>query len=252
MRDLSVYRVLAETFRLYRAVLPIAVGLVAIVYLPVYVLAAWPHHDRPDSLSDPLLYGPLWGSRLAMGVGPYLQVLLGPLSTAPLLTALSLAARGERPTWRAALRGLRRSGSLLLTYLAVAPFLLIGALFLVWPAVYFALCYCLIQPVAVLEGRGPWAALHRSETLTEGYRLRILGIFLILLAGVFWAGCAFSGVVWFGPAWLTGPLTPVVAQFLLRLVGGGLLVTATFAVYRELQLPREDSGRGFSPAQDGG
>jgi hypothetical protein len=151
-------------------------------------------------------------------------IILGVMPLAQLtLNAMILDAYLGAPSdWRSALR---RGRSSFLPYLGTA-FLMTLALFLltlllILPGLYFAVCWALIGPIAMLEQLFGRAALSRSRALVKGHFWRVFG--MVLVMGVVGVVSALLG------SWLThvpvlGALISGVMQAILSTFTSALLV----------------------------
>jgi hypothetical protein len=74
----------------------------------------------------------------------------------------------------------RRFGDLFVTSLLVGIIVAIGLILLIVPGIIFYLWYALATQVVMLERRGGTAAMSRSKFLTEGFRGRIFGIYILI------------------------------------------------------------------------
>lgn len=75
---------------------------------------------------------------------------------------------------------LRRFFPLLLVTISVAVLTMVGMFLLIIPGIIISLMMWVAVPVTVVEGGGVGHALDRSKDLTYSYRLRILGVIVIL------------------------------------------------------------------------
>lgn len=159
------------------------------------------------------------------------------------VTALS----GRRADFGACLGAVARRLAPLLG-VGVASFLgvSIGFLVLIVPGVFLALAWSLAISAQVVEGGGVIASLKRSMALTQGYRLRIFGLFVIL-TGVLLVALLFEfvlasiAVLVTAGAGLDGSLT-VVNAVLSALFSAGLGVFAAAcvsAVYVRIRQEKE-------------
>lgn len=106
------------------------------------------------------------------------------LATAFLFGALTHAAAvayaGEEPTVGAALgRGLRKLLPIAVASVLMFAGLMLGFILLVIPGVIFFTMWFAVYPAIVVEDRGPVAAFGRSQALSRGARMRILGVMLV-------------------------------------------------------------------------
>ncbi len=58
---------------------------------------------------------------------------------------------------------------------------MLGTYLLILPGAYLALSMALAPAAVVLDGYGPYEALRRSYDMMKGYRLRVLGLFSVML-----------------------------------------------------------------------
>jgi hypothetical protein len=77
-------------------------------------------------------------------------------------------------------RGIRRFFPIFGTSLCMGFVVMVGMILLVVPGIMLAAALAVAIPVCVIEGLGPFASLRRSRYLTEGYRWKLFGIFLLL------------------------------------------------------------------------
>jgi len=117
-----------------------------------------------------------------LGLFGLLLIFLGVMPLAQLtLNAMILDAYLGAPNdWRSALRRARSGfmaylGTASLMMLALIPLMML--LFL--PGVYFAICWSLIGPIAMLEQLSGRAALSRSRALVKGHFWRVFGMVLV-------------------------------------------------------------------------
>ena len=127
----------------------------------------------------------------------------------------------------------------------------LGLLLLVVPGIILAVRYALAVPAAVLEDRGPAAALARSMQLTRGHGWRIFAIYVLLGAIVIGAALAWLLPASVGIAPMVRPrgdlnALPAEAQAMLQ-VGAfvtqsvvGPIVTIALSLLYYDELARED------------
>ncbi len=109
------------------------------------------------------------------------SLVLVPMGTAVILYVIWQEFVGRRVGLGEAFRmGLARFWSLLAGSITFGLVLFAGCCMLCFPFFIFLSWFYLYSQVIVVEGLGPIAALDRSRALTEGYRLRLLGILLLL------------------------------------------------------------------------
>lgn len=100
----------------------------------------------------------------------------------PLIYAMMTVMRtGVAPGLNESYRwGLSRVGRLIACAMLAWVLELLGYACLIIPGIILSLAFELIYPMAVLENRSPVETLKRSYHLTDGYRLRILGVSIVL------------------------------------------------------------------------
>ncbi len=106
----------------------------------------------------------------------------------------------------------------------------LGLILLIVPGIILLLMLSVAAPAVVVERDGVFAALRRSAELTKGARWKILGLFLVVVAG-YWLISLILGFVG-----LESAVTPETAGFSASsLVGGTLLGTLFNAVWGTVQ-----------------
>jgi hypothetical protein len=109
------------------------------------------------------------------------SLILAPLATAAILYVIWQEFVDRHVGMGEAFRvGLARFGSILAGSILFSLVLFAGFCMLCIPFFIFLSWFYLYSQVIVVEGLGPVAALSRSKSLTEGYRLRLLGILILL------------------------------------------------------------------------
>ena len=143
---------------------------------------------------------------------------------------------GESITPADALRAVwNRIGTVLAVSFAYGLVVGLGTVLLIIPGIYFATKYFASMAAAVIEGHGMSRAMERSAELTVGSKMRVLGIFLIVLL-IYIVLAAVVGVV------IESVTTPPVAALVVRLMMaltnplGFILVTL---LYFDLRIRRE-------------
>jgi len=149
-----------------------------------------------------------------------------------------VAARymGEDITAADALRAVwSRIGTVLLVTLLYGFAVGIGTVLLVVPGIYFAAKYFASMAAAIVEGRGTSSAMERSAALTDGSKMRIVGIFLITLVIYFLLNMA---VVALGSAVTSVAFASLIARVTMA-VTNPFLFTLVTLVYFDLRIRRE-------------
>jgi hypothetical protein len=128
-----------------------------------------------------------------------------------------------------------RIGTVLYITFAYGLVVGIGTLLLVVPGIYFAAKYFAAMAAAMVEGHGMSASMERSAALTVDSKLRVIGVFLVVLLVYILMAAGVTAVV--GMA-----ATPAVAALIVRLLMaltnplGFILVTL---LYFDLRIRRE-------------
>lgn len=171
-RTMSVGDVLDKSFRLYRQAFPIFLGLGAL-YVPVTL--GLQLVSRSGGIIDNLSSAFLTTIGLLLVVG-----LIGVVYSGAICWASFSAARGERPRILASMaKGFSRLPSLAIAGFVVMMALWVGMCMCLVPGfILWAVLGLYVQAI-VIERSGPFAALGRSASLTEGSRWRTLCIILI-------------------------------------------------------------------------
>ncbi len=172
--------VLDRAMRLYARNFPLLVGIIALAYIPYYILLGfltWVGQANPDDVG--LVALALLGFSMLMMV---LWLLVLPLSTGATSFAVSEKYL-QRPVtiFSAYSLAFKRFwpvlGSQLLVGLAVAA----GTIACIVPGIFLWLCWSVVVPVVMLEQQGPFDSMRRSWDLTEGFRLKILGVAAVVV-----------------------------------------------------------------------
>jgi len=216
--------------------------------------AIWWRNAAPFTLLTTIIYVPLilWAMSLARGQVDAAQVeqfglvsvgivsLLNMLLTATLTYGVVMELRGERASLGACVvNGLKRFfpvvGVTLLTTLAIGG----ATLLLIVPGLIVSCMLWVAVPAAIVERPGLMGALRRSRALTQGNKMQIFGLILLLgmltgaVSGIMQAVLLEGGsiadtsverlptyiyaevvrIVVFGPL---GAVLPAVSYFLLR------------------------------------
>jgi len=179
---MTVGDILDRGLKVLLARLPAFYAINVLVLLPLIVI---------ELLMPALIYGggPAEGGSavVLIGLGLFvLGVILQPLGTAAILHLISKEFVDERASISEAFQfAFRRFGPLLLTSMIAGIAIFFGMLLLVIPGIILAIWYTFVAQVVVVESLKGGAALSRSKELTEGYRGRVFGMFvLFLVAGM--------------------------------------------------------------------
>jgi hypothetical protein len=167
MQRFRVGSVLSRSFSiLFQNFLPFTL-LIAIVHVPVLALdAAFPvHEDELQATGRALL-----------------SILLYMVASGFVTYAVLQQLRGQRASMKACVAACLQQilpvlGSSLLSVVCM----LLGFVVLFIPGIIVSLMFWVTVPVAVIERLGILATLERSRQLTRGHKVRLLGIFVLIL-----------------------------------------------------------------------
>jgi hypothetical protein len=224
IREMSFAEVLDTGFKLLRNHFALLVGMAAIVYVPMAVVAATlqdPGAPAPDTL----------GAIGVMVGGFFVGALLTMVGTTIVFAAVTWSV-GQvylgRPVSAAeALRhGVQRLLPLFGTSFLSILFVMIGTLMLILPGIYLMLGYLLLWPIMLIEDTFGMRALRRSRELMRGHMGRGLGIAVLmwLISVVVTSGLDFA----FGAVPLLGPLASGIGQAFAGAYGSAVLVVLYF------------------------
>jgi hypothetical protein len=172
LRPLSFGELLDGAFTLYRRNFAVLFGIALLLQVPVIVFwllvpVMLQGAGETAITVVPLLLTPYTMFAFVLGMGA-------------LTAAAATAYGGEEPGIGASLRhGLRRWLPLAVVLLITFPLIFAGLAVLVVPGLVLLAMWFATYPVIVVEGRGPLAALGRSRKLSQGGRMRILGVTLV-------------------------------------------------------------------------
>lgn len=171
---MSVGDILDRGLKLLLARLPTFFIITLIVQLPVLLVQV-----IPPALAE----GNLVGATAVGNLGAVLLALvLTPIGTAAILHVISQEFIARRVGVGDAFQvGLSRFGSILMGSLLYGFAVGFGFLLCIIPGLVFLSWFSLFSQVIVVEGLGGSASLSRSKDLSQGYRMRILGILVLLM-----------------------------------------------------------------------
>lgn len=184
-REMTVGGVLGRTFAAIGAApgrfLGISLGVSILSHLLSQLMLRNTPQPPPGAPPSAAFDSYPWGMMIVVWI---VTMFLFMLATAVLIrtaTALEDGAREEPfgQTLSAALRVLPALiGGSILSYLGIW----VGMLLLLVPGIILALMWAVLGPVLVQERVGVIAAFGRSNRLTKGARLRILGLYIVVFA----------------------------------------------------------------------
>ena len=182
LRPLSLAELLDRTFQIYRNNFLLFAGIVAVAYLPMFVI-------RTGLVLAPKLLGV--SATVALTVGVLLLIVLYLVGVAAAqsgtIIAVSAVHLSQPITIREAYGRVREMlGRIVLLTIGLGMAIGFGFLLLIVPGVILILMWALAVPVAVLEDASLGEAMSRSRALTAGHRGRVFMIFLVfsMLSGI--------------------------------------------------------------------
>jgi len=132
-------------------------------------------------------------------------------------------------------RGLSRAPVAIVLLLLLYVLITIGALLLVFPGIVFMTMASVALPALVIERTGPFRSLTRSIDLTEGYRWKIFGMFLLVIVPVLAGGW----VVQFLLTARVDPAASLVVGFLWQAIGTAFGAILSVSAYLALRVAKE-------------
>lgn len=184
-----------------------------------------------------------------------LTAILTPIGTAAILHVIAQAFADRRAGIGEAFQvGLARFGPLLLASIAVGLIVGVGFALCIVPGLIFLSWYGLVSQVIVVENLGAGDAMARSKSLSEGYRWRVLGIYVLMIFIQFALGIGLGIVLaTLIPAQeivrtqqglitkfnLMNQSIHVVLTFLLNVLVGTYLSVCTTLLYFDLRIRKE-------------
>ena len=121
---------------------------------------------------------------LALGSGLLTLLLLALCQPATLFGAFQTMRGRDFELGEALGKAIERLMPVVGVSLLVLAAILAGSLLLLVPGLVLWTMFMVAVPVCVVERLGPIGSLRRSAELTKGHRLRLFGLFLLLLAGL--------------------------------------------------------------------
>lgn len=229
-------------------------GITALFYAPVIGLKLG---DR--FLLAPLLEAIVFEDPAQQNIAEFVQIFLSGsvliqlaemmllmLSQAAIIHGVFRSLKGESTSFSACLetaasRWLPVLGATLLVWLVTV----LGTAMCIVPGILATLIFYVAIPVVVVEGHGPVQAIQRSDKLTQGSRVQLFGLYLIM-AVTGWAGAGIIGRFINAVAFGGGEL--IASMLFKSLFTIGLTTFQAIlavVVYYELRLIKdEDTGAG--------
>jgi hypothetical protein len=229
---MSFGEILDQGFKVLKDHFVLLTSLMATVYVPYSVLGALVKPSVAERGVPSLLNttGIFMGS-----LGVLMLVCALPYAQLAVTRAVSDAYLSKPTTF---LDAYRAAGPMYTPYLGTCFLMgvcLIGlAILLLVPMVYFAVCWLLVGPIAVVEGTFGRAAMKRSRALTDGYWWRTLGAIFVssLLGGIVEAGVQLV----LGSIPILGPMLTGLVQSIVSTYSSIVMVV----VYVDLRCRKED------------
>jgi hypothetical protein len=185
--NMSFREILSNSLRLLLSRFPVVYLVNLIVFLPVLALQL----GAPSLMRSRLNSLP-GGAGLGVLLVLTLTYFLTPFAGAVVFYIFERQLNNEQVGLLKAFQLLtNRFNKLLKTSLWFALLIISGLALVYIPGILFMVWYALISPVIIAEGYAGMPALHRSKELTNGFRLKIFGIILLLLL----ASLAFQGLM---------------------------------------------------------
>lgn len=245
--------VLRTAFLVYGRNLPAFCLLTLIAFVPLFVLmGAYPEifeqlnmPPPPDATADAAARRAFLAEFSAnfepamRALGLYLGIytLCGCWMQAGLTYAVVRTLRATAPGFRDLLwQSCRAFPRVLLATVLMYMCISFGMLLLIVPGIIVSLMLWVVVPVAVVERRSG-SALPRSATLTKGYKLHLLGLWLLVVL--------FGLIVTMVPGAIVSDFAPQLSQIVEGVLGA--LVTSVTAVvaavaYHDLRVTKEGAG----------
>jgi hypothetical protein len=166
IRPLSFVEILDSAFSIFRDNFVLLAGISAVVLLPVELIMAAGFGGHPG---------------LSI-VGVLLTLIFEPVMAVAFTTAVASVYLDRPVTIADAYRSVGKVFTPVIgTLLLMDILLFLGALALIVPAIYFAICWSLVFPVMIVEHRFGMTGLRRSRQLVSGVWWKTLGVLLVAL-----------------------------------------------------------------------
>ena len=222
--------ILGDTFRIYGSNFLRLIAIVAIVEVPLGILAIVFGLVGFFGLTGMSALGNLWASIGALAIFIVIFVIVsivaGVLMTGAMIHAVSEQYVRQRISVGEAYRfALRRLGAMLgaVILAGLALFGMAITVIGIPAAVYFGVRWLFVQQAALLEGLGPRAALSRSSSLVKANWWRVFGIILVV------------GIIVVVASIILG-LIPVVGSIIASVLVTPISVTGGMLLYYDLRV----------------
>jgi hypothetical protein len=185
LRPLSIGETLDAGFRLLRARFGTLIVCVLVPMVPLSIIATVIEASTNDQAFDVNATTTSTTDDGAVIAGTLISALIqgaaAALAIAACFRVVSSAYLGERAEAGPSLRyGLSRLLPLIVAYITLSIVLAISALFLLIPAIFLGVKWCVTFAAIVAERAGPFSAMGRSWELTGGHWWRTFGTLLVV------------------------------------------------------------------------
>jgi Membrane domain of glycerophosphoryl diester phosphodiesterase len=185
LRPLSIGETLDAGFRLLRARFGTLIVCVLVPMVPLSIIATVIEASTNDQAFDVNATTTSTTDDGAIIAGTLISALIqgaaAALAIAACFRVVSSAYLGERAEAGPSLRyGLSRLLPLIVAYITLSIVLAVSALFLLIPAIFLGVKWCVTFAAIVAERAGPFSAMGRSWELTGGHWWRTFGTLLVV------------------------------------------------------------------------
>ncbi|MEJ2721538.1 MAG: hypothetical protein P8181_10445 [bacterium] len=236
LKAMTAGQILDRALKLLANNLALAVGIVALVYVPYYAVVFYLESSAPGD--EPGVAASFIG---------FVTTLLWIGFLMPLATGAMTFAVSERYLNRPVSIGeafgkaVRRFGVLIIAQIIAGIIVFLGYLLFIIPGILWWLSYALIAPVVMLESLGPDRSRVRSKELASGLRWKIFVVTLVIgLGGLFvYGGLGFIVGLTLPPDSPSAALASRVIQVLVELIQFPLGSIATVLIYYDARIRKE-------------
>jgi hypothetical protein len=229
IRALSFGEILDTSFAILRNHFALLVGAAATMYLPVEIFSAVLLPDTAQTSAEDMASLLTW-----LGLTLVYLSAVWPVVTASLAYAIGQLYRGnEIGIGEALAHGWKLFLPLSATAVLAYTLTLFGIVLLILPGIYLMVVWMQWTNVAVLENTFGYAALRRSSELVRGYRLRSLGLLIVITIVL----SVLSAAVTFTIGFI--PVVGTLANALVQSVGGAFGSAALVVMYFDLRCRKE-------------
>ncbi len=218
----QIDNVLGAALSTFGRCFPAYVSATIVGGLPVLIVQlALTDHPRPNPDDMPILF-------MILGAGSLTSLLAALMVQAATLADLG---GGKVGLWPALIKSLVRFLPILLAQFLLGLMLGFGFILLIVPGTILLLMFCLSAPVMLAERIGPFASYGRSAALTKGNRLRLFGVFLVVVVVMFIVVLIVSLAL----AFTLDPLPAAVVDYVWQSICSAFLSVLIVICYRSLK-----------------